>query len=297
MAHGVADNPKQRHPNRSLAVLAMFTAALLFAGMVILAKAAGKPLAGRPIPSAEIAVARWVFGLLAIIPLHGRWGIDLLGKDRRGLLMRGIYGGVAVYTYFFAIENTSISHAVFLNYTSLIFAPLFAFFMLKERVSRGTIGAIGVAALGIYLVTAGNEGVSHLSGDLAGLASGALAGAALTEVRRLRQGESAWSIFFYLSLVGLPIALIACLFRHPVMPTSMGWVLLIGMAACSIGAQLLMTYGYKYVRSAEGGVMGLSQVVYTTMAGWLLFAEPVSPSAMAGGALIFTAALWISFRG
>jgi len=60
-----------------------------------------------------------------------------------------------------------------------------------------------------------------------------------------RQTETAWSVFFYLSLVGLPIALLACLAQPPVWPTTTGWSPLMGLGTASVGGQILMTYSYK----------------------------------------------------
>jgi drug/metabolite transporter (DMT)-like permease len=283
-------------PRRGPAVVAMFLAGLLFAVMGIAAKAIGLPVAGRPLPASEVALFRFFFGVLVMLPLHGRRGIDLPGRDRRGLAMRGIYGGFAVCLYFLSLQHTSLTHAVLLNYTSLIFAPLFALFALREPISPRAALAITVALFGILLITRPEVGALR-AGDLFGLLSGIMAGAAITEVRRLRQTESAWSIFFYLSLVGVPIALLACLFEHPAWPAWNGWLLLLGMAAASVVAQILMTYGYKYVRTTEGTLMTLSQIVYNALAGVFLFGEVLTAATLLGGALVLGAALWLSAVG
>lgn len=283
-------------PRRGPAVAAMFMAGLLFAVMGVTAKATGQPVAGRTLPAFEVSLFRFVFGMVVMLPLLARRDIDLLGRDRRGLAIRGIYGGFAVCLYFLSLQHTTLTHAVLLNYTSLIFAPVFAMFVLREPISARAIMAITVAVGGILLITRPEVGALRI-GDLYGLLSGMLAGAAITEVRRLRQSESAWSIFFYLSLVGVPIGLIGCLFEHPVWPAYNGWLLLLGMAVSSVIAQMLMTYGYKYVRTTEGTLMTLSQIVYNAAAGALLFGEPLTATTLTGGALVLGAALWLSAVG
>jgi drug/metabolite transporter (DMT)-like permease len=292
----IENEPSHR---RGAAVAAMFLSGVLFAVMGLTTKATALPFAGRPLPAAQVALIRFAFGALMLLPLHGRGGIDLLGKNRRGLLGRGIYGGVAVCFYFLALQQTSLSHALLLNYTSLVFAPLFAAAFLRERITPRTCLAIAIALVGTLLVLVKGPETGRLNmGDLYGLLSGLLAGAAITEIRRLRQTETAWSVFFYLSIVGVPIALalMVGLNETLVWPTATGWLLLAAMATSSMVAQILMTLGFKYVRAAEGTLILMSQLVYTTAASVWLFGEQLGPMTAIGGALILGAAVWLSLQ-
>lgn len=294
--------PDDRHifrpelPRRNVAVAAVFVSGLLFAVMGVMTKMCHTPaFVGRPIPASEVVLARFGFGILVLLPLHGRRGIDLLGKDRRRLLLRGIWGGFAVYFYFLSIQQTSLAHAQLLNYASIIFAPLFAWMFLKERVGTRASLAILVAVLGIALITLQNGAQGTLNtGDLFGLISGILAGASITEIRRLRQSETAWSVFFYLCLVGMPVALVACLFQPPVWPTFAGWSVLGMMGAASMGAQILLTYGYKYLRAAEGTLISMTQLLYNSVAGGVLFGEALTVWTLAGAALIVGSAIFLT---
>jgi len=278
-------------PRRGVAIACMFGAGLLFAVMSLCAKAAGTPLAGKPIPAAESTFFRFAFGTVVMLPFLRVRNARLLGEDKLGLTMRGLTGGAAVLCYFVALEQTTLTHAVLLNFTSIVFAPICAFVALRERIGPPTVIAIVLASVGIVLVTRPVGGGANL-GDLAGLASGMLAGAAVTSIRHLRRGETASSIFFYFSLVGMPIAAVACLFQPLVWPTAAGWALLLGMAASSVTAQMLQTFGYGFVRTSEGVLMTLSQIVYSSLASSLLFREPLPMATIVGGGLILAAGIW-----
>src|SRR2546421_11295824 len=100
------------HPSRRSAVAAMFAAGFLFAVMGLTTKMMDTPsLVGRPLPASEVALFRFGFGLLAILPLQAHRSIRLLGANRRGLLLRGIWGGLAVLFYFVSLQRTSLTHA------------------------------------------------------------------------------------------------------------------------------------------------------------------------------------------
>lgn len=283
-------------PRRGVAIACMFGAGLLFAVMSLCAKAAGSAAAGVPIPAAEATLFRFAFGTVVMLPLLRSCSARLLGEDKWGLTMRGVTGGAAVLFYFIALNRTTLTHAVLLNFTSIIFAPLCALVALRERVSAAAATSIALASIGIVLVTRPSGGGANI-GDLAGLASGVLAGAAVTAIRHLRRAETASSIFFYFSLVGMPIAAVACLFQRMVWPTPMGWALLLGMAASSVVAQMLQTFGYASVRTAEGVLMTLSQIVYSSAASALLFHEPLPPATVVGGCLILAAGVWSAYGG
>jgi drug/metabolite transporter (DMT)-like permease len=283
-------------PRPGPALAAMFLSALLFAVMGICTKAAHGHIAGRPLPASEVTLIRFVFGFLVMLPLHGKAGINLLGTDRIGLAIRGLSGAFAVTFYFLSLHGTSIAHAMLLNYTSIVFAPLLAATFLKESFTLRAAGAITIALAGIVLVCRPMGGGANL-GDVYGLLSGLLAGSAITSIRRLRRTESAWSVFFYLCLVGMPVAAIACLFQPVVLPTAVGWLILAGMGASSVAGQLLMTYGYRYVNAAEGGLISLSQLLYSVAAGAMWFGEPLQPATLLGGGLILCSTFWMNYKG
>ncbi|MBM3496747.1 MAG: DMT family transporter [Armatimonadetes bacterium] len=277
-------------PRRGPAIAAMFLSAVLFGAMTVTTKMLSDPQWTRPLPTAEITLARFGFGALAMLPLLFVRSANLLGGDRRGLVWRGLMGGLAVYAYFLAIRHTTLSKAVLLNMTSVIFAPMFAWLLLRERVRRAALVGIGFAVVGILLVTRPQPG-ALLVGDAYGLLSGILAGVALTAVRRLRRNETASAVFFYFSLVGIPVSALAMVGSPIVWPDPAGWRLLLLMSGASIGAQVLMTYGYRYVTTSEGVLITLSQIAYAAAAGALLFGEPIAALTVVGAAFILTAGI------
>src|SRR6185295_10155767 len=120
------------------ATIAMFISGFLFAVMGICTKAVGSSFAGRPLPASEVMLFRCATGIVMMLPVIAWQGRELFGRDWRGLMARGISGGLSMYLFFLSLQHTSIANAVLLNYTSLIFAPIFASIALKERVTKRT---------------------------------------------------------------------------------------------------------------------------------------------------------------
>lgn len=277
-------------PGRAAAVAAMALSALAFAAMTLCARLVSTGAAGSALPAAEVTLFRFAFGTAVMLPLLAYPRARLLGSDRVGLVWRGVSGGLAVLAFFMSLKYTSLTNAVLLNFSSIIFAPLFAALLLRERLPRHSLPPLLAAACGIVLVVRPEAGPPRI-GDAYGLLSGVLSGSAITAVRRLRTQETASSVFFYFSAIGVPIAATGTLWSPWVWPSERGWWLLVAMAACSATGQMLMTFGYRYVRAAEGVLITLSQVVYSAMFGALLLGEPLAPSTLLGGALVVAAAV------
>lgn len=271
----------------------MLLAAFLFSLMGVCTKAATRDgHDGRTLPGGEIAFFRYLVGLLFLLALNRAAGVDLLGGDRRGLLWRGVFGGVASVCFFLGIQYTTLTHATLLNYTLVIWAPLLAVLMLGEHLSLRAALALFAAFAGVLLVLRPEAGGVRW-GDALALASGVLSGAAVVQIRRLRQGESAYAVFFYFNLLGLPISLLALLLTGDrfILPTPAHLPLLLAIGATSVAAQLLMTYGYREMTAAQGSLLTLISVLFSTLLAALLFDEALTVTTLLGGALILASAI------
>jgi len=240
-----------RAPRNGVAIIAL--SSLFFGAMAVTTRL----LAGQ-VPAAEIVTVRFVVGavgcVLGFLWLR-RWP-NL--KQWRLLLGRGAFGGLAVLTYFFAIERLGAAPATVLNYSSPIYAAVFAAWFLRESSTWVKRLGLGLATVGAALVTlSSTNGVSGPSswvpdpGAIAGVISAVLGGAAMTSIRRLRDDTDALTIFFAFCVVG-------ALVSGPV--AAPGWVPLEGRAGwiclavglLSIGGQLLFTWGMGFTTATVG---------------------------------------------
>lgn len=267
----------------------MLAAAGLFSLMGALTKAATRGTGA--LAAGEIALFRYAFGLLFLVGMRAATGADILGVDRRGLLWRGVWGGISSVLFFLGIEHTLLTNAILLNFTYVVWAPLLAVYSLGERLGWRGMLALGAALGGIALVTRPEIGTIR-AGDIMALSSGIIAGAAVVQIRRLRQGESSYAVFFYFNLFGLPCALAALLLSGAPFLLPQGthlWILL-GIGATSVSAQLLMTYGYREMTAAQGSLLTLTSAAFSALLAHFVFGEALPLLTLVGGALIVVAA-------
>lgn len=204
------------------------------------------------------------------------------------LAVRGTIGGTAVLCYFLAIRHLGAGMATLLNYSSPIFATLFAAIFLSERVGPRAIVGLLIATSGAGFVAWGT-GAFHgqnatLIGVLAGLASGVLSGGALTSIRALRISTDSRTVYLgfciFGSLVALPFALMDW---RPLDAEAWQWLVAVGLT--SLVAQLLMTEAFGFVRAGTGAVMMQLTPVFSALLGFVLLDERFTPVSMFGAAL------------
>jgi drug/metabolite transporter (DMT)-like permease len=269
----------------------MLASALCFAAMALAAK-----LASRTLPAAEITLIRFAIMLLPLALVPG-WRREALTFRRLDLLIyRGVFGGVAVLLYFFAIAHVPVGVATLLNYSSPIFSVLFAAVFLGERADTRLFVPFVVALAGVYLVSTGRADFAGAPSwgrwELVGLASAVLSGAAVAAIRAARRSESSWAIYGSFSIFGL---VVAAPFGLPGLraPTAMEWLLLGAVGGLSIAAQLLMTYAYRWVTNLQAGVLAQVTVVLSLGAGALWLGEELTARALAGCVLTLSGVLGV----
>ncbi|HWE26997.1 MAG TPA: DMT family transporter, partial [Polyangia bacterium] len=182
----------------AVATALMTGAALLFSVMALLAKAS----AAR-VPGTEVAFVRFVCGLVAVALAATR--VKLRPHNWRGLFLRGLFGGTAVFGYFMAIEHLDVGLATLLNYTAPVFTALFAWLFLGEAIGPGTLVALVVTTVGVALVIVGRAppGAPVLGvWPLVGISSAVLSGAAVATIRQVRKTDGAWEIFGAFCVLG-----------------------------------------------------------------------------------------------
>ena len=243
---------------------------------------------GHDLPVMQVAFFRSFLCLALIAPV-------LPAAFRSGapcpqaLLLRGLSGGLAMICYFHAIDRLTLSCAVLLNYTSPLWAALFAFLSLRERISLGFVMAVPAALTGIAVVV-GAPGMPDDPGAyLLGLGSAVLAAGAYTALRGLRKSSPA--------LVVAALAGVTCLLTGPfcyqtyVAPTGIQWALLWSCAACSALAQWFMTLGYRWSSTAAASTVGMATVATTSVLSLLLLGEPLSTQQLLGVTMLLWATL------
>jgi drug/metabolite transporter (DMT)-like permease len=265
--------------------------------------AAGAKLATRRLPGPEVALVRFVVGIV-VTGVAVAIGAARIRPRRWGwLAARGVFGGTAVVAYFASIQIVPVGVATLLNQTQPIFTMLFSWALLGERPRRAAMAALVLTLVGVTVIVNGGIGVGpaqlnlgfHVArGELLGIFSAVASGVAVTSIRAARRdlgdgtpSETAWTVFFSFTLLGALVTLPAVLppFGHFVPPTPSEWALLAGVGLVSTAAQVIMSASLLHLTGVQSGIIAQLTVPITVVLGIAFLGEHLSAGFLIGGTL------------
>jgi len=223
------------------------------------------------IPAMELIFFRAAisFGLCA-------WGIQragvyFFGKNHKWLLIRGSTGIVALWLYFNTIQKMPLASAVAIQYTSPIFAALFAVFILGEKMSYWKWLFFLLSMAGVFLIKGFDTRVSY---ELlfSGIFSASLSGLAYNAVRKLNVSEHPLVIILYFPMMALPIAGTYSYF-HWVSPHGLDWILVLLMGLATQAGQYCMTRAIQLEKLESVTFLNYAGILFALVLGFLIYNE------------------------
>ncbi len=206
------------------------------------------------------------------------------------LMARGVIGATAFILMVWALKLLPLSMAMVLFYTFPAFAALFSVLLFKSRLTKISILWLGLTFLGVVVISGLQMGDNFL-GMIVALVGGLLAGLTVAIIKELRYETGSVPIYFSLCAVGTVITVGPFLMDPQVPVTLMDWVLISGTVITSFVGQMLMTHGFKFCQSWEGGMLLSTEVILTVMMGVFFFGDQLTFRFGIGSLLIFVSVL------
>jgi drug/metabolite transporter (DMT)-like permease len=287
--------PPAPAPARPLTgILWMLVTGLCFVTVTAIVKHVGGAL-----PAAQSAFLRFLLGLAFFVPMLVRPGaLMALGALPRPVLTtaaaRAGLHSFAVILWFFAMARIPIADVTAMNYLSPIYITIGAALFLGEKLAARRIAAIAVAFLGTLIVL--RPGLRELDpGHLAMVFTAPAFAVSYLLAKRLSDQIDAGTVVLLMS-VGVTIGLAPFALTVWVAPTvaQLGWLFLVAGAATA--GHYAMTRAFRAAPLAVTQPVTFLQLVWATLVGVFVFAEPADPFVIAGGALIVGAVSFISWR-
>lgn len=261
------------------------------------------------IPALEVTLFSNVFGVIIIgISLYKTPAREIGGKPFL-LFSRGAMGFGAFLLYFYTIANIPLGEAVTYNRASPIFVAIFAYFFLKEKLSKVTIFAIILGFIGIVFI-AQPQGTEFNRYDALGILSGVMAGLAYTSIRGLRKYYDSREIVMSFVLVGtiLPLILMIItpyitipkgfdfIFSTFILPQGMEWFYLIMIGVFSTFSQFFMTKAYEHTKAGVIGAVSYLNIVFAIFIGIALGDKFPTTVVVLGIIFVIVSGLLVAFE-
>jgi len=272
--------------NTPRALATIVVAAFCFACVGVAVRMAGD------VPVHEKVFFRSVVSLAVMAVIALRSGENPFARSRHvpALVLRGLFGTIAMILYFYALEHLTLADAALLNKLSPFFVAAFAILFLRERPSRYLVPTLLCAFVGAGLVIKPQLDIRALPA-LAGLLSAVGSAAAYTTVRSLRGKVPPYKVVFYFSLVAT-VALLPPTIARFVRPDARQLLFLVAAGVFATIGQVCLTYAYHQAPATKISIYNYAHVLFAFLLGLVLWSEVPDLLSLVGGTLIVGAAVY-----
>lgn len=245
------------------------------------------------VPTAVIAAYRLWFSSLLLLPVFLKRGRGCVVSMRQlGLcIVAGLFLSLHFLFWIESLKLTTVASSVVLVTTSPIFAGIFAWLVLRERIGKKTGIAIVLTFAGSVIISRGGIDVAPemLRGNVYAILGAAAFGAHFVTGRTVRRGMGFLEYIFvtYTSSALMLIAW-AILTRHDLTgfaPGNYVWFLLLALGPQVFGHSSL-NWALKYLSASKVVISVLGEPIGSALLAWVFFAEVPGYSLLGGGALI-----------
>ncbi|AZZ99671.1 DMT family transporter [Pseudoalteromonas sp. R3] len=214
-------------------------------------------------------------------------------KDYAIVLLLGICVGLHWVTYFAAMQMAGIAVGVIAFFTYPVITVLLEPLFFRSRLKRKDVFTAIVVMLGIYLLVPSSDPGNQITlGIFTGIASGVLFALRNLLQKKLFSSYGGPHTMFYQTLIA---ALMLCAFVE-VPPTELSTdnLMLIALAGCVFTAipHALFASSLRYLSATTAGLISCLQPLYATVLAYMLLAETITLTTLAGGVLVVSAACY-----
>jgi drug/metabolite transporter (DMT)-like permease len=252
-------------------------------------------LLGHRLDSFQIAFFRCLIGFIAILPLIGAYGVDVIQTRSLGIhALRGLFGLVAMFASYYAIARIPLASYTALSFTRPLFATVLAVLVLQEIVRWRRWTATLVGFFGVLMMVRPGAGTFNAA-SLFALADSMSIAFLVTLVKRLPPGETPLGMMFYFGVFSTIAALPPALFVWQ-WPTALEWVLLVMIGVLGALSQSFWIRAYRAGEASLVAPFDYLRLLFAGIAGYLAFAETIDLWTVAGAAIIVASTVYIARR-
>lgn len=215
------------------------------------------------------------------------------GRHNMLLILRGLFGTTALYTFFVTLDKMPLGTAVTIQYLSPIFTTIIAIFILNERVKPLQWLFFALSFTGVLIIK-GFDSRFSISILAIGILSSIASGFAYNMVRKLKGKEHYMVIVLYFQIIGTFTGG-ACSVFNWYTPMHWDWLFLLAIGLTSQVAMVNLTKGLQAEKLANAAILNYLGIIYALAFGLLFFNEHYGLVSLIGIALVLSGVLFNFF--
>ncbi|WP_374469378.1 DMT family transporter [Phenylobacterium sp.] len=271
----------------------MLASALGFTAMTTLIK-----FLGDDYPAALQTFYRQAAGFAVLLPVILRQGRAAFATTRPGILFfRSAAGTIAMILSFYAFQKMPLADANALSFTRTLWLVPLAAFVVREKVGPLRVAAAGVGFGGVLLMLRPGAGGDFALGvpALAMLAASFLFALTITGMKVMTRDHSPTVLLVWAMTLGLIFSLPGAFLTWR-WPEPVDLALLCIMGVLGTVTQACYIKGMQVGDAAAMAPIDYIRLVFTALAGFVLFHEVPTVWTLSGAAVVVASTLLITWR-
>ena len=243
----------------------------------------------------EIAFVRALVNLLLMLPFAIRAGrAGLKTNNHKAFLLRAVCGFAFLMSYFPGAALIPVAESQVLTFTSPLWATLLAVLFLGERVTTTRAMALFGGFAGVLIIL--RPGVVEISLGALLVLAGALAAAASNAIVKFTtRTDHPDAVVLYQMVYVTPMIFVPALWVWT-WPTLQQLLLMIAVGFFATLNQRFLSRAYAAADATAVSPFEFARLPFAAVIGYLVFAELPDIWAWLGGAVIFSASLYMVQR-
>ena len=238
-------------------------------------------------PVSEVVFFRAVVQIILSLTVLFQLKQSPWGKNPKLLAMRGLFGSIGLFCYFYTLQVMPLGNAIVIHYLSPILTTLVAVALGDEKNHPLSYVFFGLCMIGVVVVNGVSADVTFY-GILAGLGGALFSAFAYNTIRRLKNLENPNVVVFYFPLVTLPLSFLALWMGNGPwrMPLGAEWLWLLATGVTTQLGQFFMTRAYQDEKASTVSAISYAGIVWAASFGVFLFDESYEWLQYAGMGLV-----------
>lgn len=221
----------------------------------------------------EIVFYRNLIGVLIVLYSFKKFSVSIDTSKFHLLILRGVFGALAMVLFFYTIATIPLGEAVVLNKTSPFFVTILAYYLMKESITLRIFFALIIGFIGIIFIMK-PFGVEISIEHIFGVIGGFFAACAYATIKKIKDIYDARVIMLSFMGIGVLIPLALFLFtpyvHFKIHTDILIWALIVFMAIISTASQWFLTRAYSISRASIIGVVSYSNIPFAIGFGVIL---------------------------
>lgn len=248
---------------------------------------------GSSIPLTELMFLRSSLAVPFLFVALVKRGKPLITQDWKALLLRVVFGTIAMFCFYFALTNMPLADCVFLGRTQPLFIALLAPFLVSERTPREAWIAIACGFVGSTFIL--RPGIIWSNAAWVALLAALSAAVAHLMVRKLSRADDPGVIVFNFTLILAFISGLLCLGSFQV-PGLQQWMFIGGISLFASSGQYLLTMAYSCDNAPAIAASSYVSVILSVLYGYLFWGEIPALTTWVGGFCIVSGGMWLVYN-